>query len=84
MEQESRFTQSNESNALNVLERKKGKWEEIKVMPSAYDITGVKSWASMMRCDQCSFTTAAIEGRIGQYHFCPECGADMRGEGNDG
>lgn len=60
-------------------ERKKGEWEEIEVIPEAYDIAGVKTWASMMRCNQCGFTTFAIEGHFAQYDFCPSCGADMRG-----
>lgn len=64
-------------------ERKKGEWEEIEVIPEAYDIAGVKTWASMMRCNQCGFTTFAIEGHFAQYDFCPSCGADMRTEGKD-
>ncbi len=57
--------------------RGKGGWEEIEVIPEAYDIAGVKTWASKMQCDQCGFTTYAIEGHMGQYNFCPSCGADM-------
>lgn len=64
-------------------ERKKGKWEEIEVIPEAYDITGVKTWASKMQCNQCGFTTFAIEGKFAQYDYCPNCGADMRGKQND-
>ena len=64
-------------------EREKGEWEEIEVIPEAYDIAGVKTWASKMRCNQCGFTTSAIEGRFAQYNFCPNCGADMRGELNE-
>lgn len=60
-------------------ERKKGEWEEIEVIPEAYDIAGVKTWASKMRCNQCGFTTFAIEGKFAQYDYCPNCGADMRG-----
>ena len=59
------------------IERKKGEWEEIEVIPQAYDIAGVKTWASKMRCNQCGFTTFAIEGRFVQYDFCPHCGARM-------
>lgn len=62
------------------IERKKGQWEEIRVMPEAYDITGEKAWASVMRCNKCGFEAFAIEGHFAQYHFCPNCGADMRGE----
>lgn len=57
-----------------------GEWEEIEVISEAYDIVGVKTWASKMRCNQCGFTTFAIEGHFAQYNFCPSCGADMRGE----
>ena len=64
-------------------QRKKGEWEEIEVIQEAYDIAGVKTWASMMRCNQCGFTTFAIEGHFAQYDFCPSCGEDMRTEGND-
>ena len=60
--------------------QKKGEWIEVEVIADAYDISGVKTWASKMRCDQCGFTTIAIEGCFSQYNFCPNCGADMRGE----
>lgn len=60
-------------------ERKKGEWLEIEVMP-AYDIMGVRTWASVMKCDTCGFETFAIEGHMAQYHFCPSCGARMDGE----
>jgi len=65
------------------LERKHGEWEEIAVIADAYDISGVKTWASKMKCDQCGFTTIAIEGHFSQYNYCPYCGADMRGEDNE-
>ena len=60
-------------------ERKKGEWEEIEVIADAYDISGVITWASKMKCDQCGFTTIAIKGHFSQYNYCPYCGADMRG-----
>ena len=68
------------ATAPTIEERKKGEWEEIEVIPEAYDIAGVKTWASKMRCNQCGFTTFAIEGKFAQYDYCPNCGADMRGE----
>lgn len=68
--------------AADVVERKIGQWEEIRVMPEAYDITGEKTWASVMRCNKCGFEAFAIEGHFAQYHFCPNCGSDMRG-GNE-
>lgn len=61
-------------------EQKRGKWEEIEVIPEAYDVAGVKTWASKMRCNQCGFTTFAIEGRFAQYYFCPNCGSYNGGE----
>lgn len=63
-------------------ERKRGKWEEVEVIACAYDIDGVNTWASKMRCNQCAFSTYAIEGRFAQYNYCPHCGADMRGDNN--
>lgn len=59
-------------------ERKTGEWEEIAVIADAYDISGAKTWASRIKCDQCGFTTTVIEGHFSQYNFCPNCGADMR------
>ena len=56
----------------------RGEWEEIAIMPDAYDIAGVITWASEMRCSKCGFLTKAIEGKNSQYNFCPNCGADMR------
>ena len=52
----------------------RGEWEEIAIMPDAYDIAGVITWASKMRCQKCGFTTYAIEGGFSQYNFCPNCG----------
>ena len=60
-------------------ERKKGKWVEVAVT-DGYDKDGIKTWISVMQCDQCGFIVNAIEGHTGQYNFCPNCGADMRRE----
>lgn len=56
---------------------RRGEWEEVEVMPEAYDIAGVKTWASRLRCSNCGFTTVAIEGGLAQYNYCPYCGAKM-------
>lgn len=48
-------------------EQKKGKWIE--------DETGYGYWT----CSRCGFVTEASAANI-LYHFCPHCGADMRGE----
>ena len=65
---------------LKSLKSNKGKWIEVEVLPEVYDIEGVKTWGSKMQCDQCGFMFVAVEGHIGQYNYCPYCGADMRGE----
>ena len=65
--------------SADVRENVRGEWAEIEVIAEVYDISGVKTWASKMKCDQCGFTTIAIEGHFSQYNFCPNCGADMRG-----
>jgi rubrerythrin len=56
----------------------RGEWEETAIIPDAYDICGVITWASKIRCKKCGFTTYAIEGGFSQYNFCPSCGADNR------
>lgn len=61
-------------------DRPTGEWLEVEVFPEVYDIEGVKTWGSEMQCDQCGFRHTAIEGHMGQYNFCPNCGADMRGD----
>lgn len=35
-------------------------------------------------CDRCGFIHTFIDGHMAQYNYCPSCGADMRGESNDG
>lgn len=42
-----------------------------------YDIAGVKTWYIQIMCDECGFINTAIEGHIGQYHYCPNCGTKM-------
>jgi len=64
-------------------ERKTGRWIDSGIHSRTFDIFGVRTWASRMMCDQCGFVTHAIEGRMEQYNFCPNCGADMRGENHD-
>jgi len=62
-----------------VEERKKGKWEDEKYREPLFDISGVKTWGVEFRCSECGFVHTVIEAN-GRYKFCPNCGADMRGE----
>lgn len=59
-------------------EREKGKWI---YGEDEYGIDGY-------RCDKCGFFVLWDYGHnfinyIGNYNFCPSCGADMRGEEDD-
>lgn len=58
--------------------RPKGEWIIKDGKEDGYDIGGVKTWYIQIMCDKCGFIKTAIEGHTGQYHFCPNCGADMR------
>lgn len=35
------------------------------------------------RCNRCGLVKFFIEGHDAQYNFCPQCGADMRGDSNE-
>ena len=43
----------------------------------AYDIEGVKTWATKGMCSRCGFTTYFIESHL-CYVYCPNCGAKMK------
>ena len=58
----------------------KGRWVEVVDRTEMYDKEGVKTWGMLFQCNQCGFVLNAIEGHTGQYNFCPNCGADMRGD----
>lgn len=45
----------------------------------AYDISGVMTYAAKYKCDKCGFIQICIEDH-GQYKYCPNCSADMRGD----
>lgn len=53
-----------------------------KIKVDAYDINGVKTWGIKCQCDKCDFSTIVIED-FGYYKYCPNCGAEMKGEQND-
>lgn len=61
----------------------KGRWVEVVDRTEMYDKEGVKTWGMLFQCNQCGFVLNAIEGHTGQYNFCPNCGADMRGDNHD-
>lgn len=54
-------------NSAYEKEGEKGKWIE--------DETGYGYWT----CSRCGFVTEASAANI-LYHFCPNCGADMRSQ----
>lgn len=62
------------------VDRPHGEWVEVVDRTEQYDREGVKTWATLYQCSNCGFVLNAIEGHIGQYDFCPNCGADMRKE----
>lgn len=66
--------------AIKALTERTGEWLEVELLPEVYDIEGFKSWGSKMQCDQCGFRHTAIEGRMAQYNYCPNCGAKMNKE----
>lgn len=57
------------------MKQKTGKWEAI------------EGWDGdvLYRCSECGTEFMLIDGtpEENDYHFCPHCGADMRGEQND-
>lgn len=60
-------------------DRPKGAWIRHTRVEPVYSIDGVKTWGMKCQCNQCTFTTIAVED-FGYYDICPNCGADMRGE----
>lgn len=47
-----------------------------------FDISGVRTWGARYQCRSCGFEPIFIEDH-GIYDFCPNCGADMRGNDNE-
>lgn len=86
---EGRITQEEYQDLINKLDghdqvlrelyrRRKGKWIIKDGKEQGYDIAGIKTWYIQIVCSECGFIKTAIEGHTGQYHYCPNCGADMR------
>lgn len=55
-------------------EREKGKW-----------IEEDDGWDGVWRCSECNEPFYLVDGTPvdNEYHYCPNCGADMRGDQND-
>lgn len=64
----------------NFRENVRGRWVEVVDRTEMYDKEGVKTWGMLFQCNQCGFVLNAIEGHTGQYNYCPNCGAEMRGD----
>ena len=58
-------------------EVKHGKWVHREDM-DFIDQNGVEHFHCM--CENCGFIHDFLDCHTEQYNFCPECGADMRGE----
>lgn len=63
-------------------------FDEIDTMPAA-DVQRVKrgewekkSSVGVFRCSLCQHIFMLGADEIDEYHFCPNCGADMRGDEN--
>ena len=68
-----------DTDQFTQIERKKGKWIYYARREPQYDIEGVKTYSIVYRCSECGFLHTVIKN-FGHYKFCPQCGADMRGE----
>ena len=67
-----RIYEINEIPSADAVERKHGKWiKDISRSPIAY------------RCSACDGLQYWSVIQNGRYHYCPNCGADMRGDINE-
>ena len=66
---------------IHPYEEKGARWIAVEHQSPVYDINGDETWCVEYECSACGFTYTAIEDH-GLYQFCPDCGADMRGEGD--
>ena len=62
----------------DVRENVRAEWIAVVDKTEMYDKEGVKTWGTLFQCNKCGFVLNAVEGHIGQYNFCPNCGVDMR------
>ena len=63
------LTELKEHRAADVQPVKRGEWEK-------------KSSVGVFRCSLCHHIFMLGADEIDEYHFCPNCGADMRGDEN--
>ena len=65
--------------AVPSVERPKGHWESKEVLSNA-DGEVIEEWQSA-RCSNCGrYHTTPYMYYFNKYNYCPNCGADMRGE----
>ena len=68
--------------AADVVERKRGEWVEKKRWATG-------KWSKWLECSKCGHQDHNLDMYedmpfVGPYNFCPNCGADMRGEKHEG
>ena len=60
-----------------------GKWEEKETFHNGDDEPIIEEWQSAL-CSVChKYHTTPYMYYFNNYNFCPNCGADMRGKGDD-
>ena len=69
--------------ALPSADKPQGEWEEKETFHNADDDPIIEEWQSA-RCSVChKYHTTPYKYYFNNYNFCPNCGADMRGENNE-
>ena len=80
---------SEKNGDLYYADRPKGEWEVVYKasisIPSNWNkIDNLEPiYRIKLRCPFCGFQKDFIDGHTAQYNFCPQCGADMRGDNNE-
>lgn len=74
-------------NAINIAMSVSGAWENVVKLPSAQPQRKTGKWITVegrfgneVECNQCH---SVFWYWMGNYRFCPSCGADMRGESDE-
>lgn len=69
--------------AMEIDELNSGKWEERETFSVADDDSIIPEWQSA-RCSACGkYHTTPYMYYFDNFNFCPNCGADMGGEGDE-